>query len=54
MQVAYCADVAFGTGMLHCVTTPFNRSICMGDHGDVRLIMTEHTIILSVHGRVLA
>ena len=26
----------------------------IGDHGDIRLIMTKHTIILSVHGHVLA
>ena len=25
-----------------------------GDHGDVCLITTKHTIILSVHGHVLA
>ena len=26
----------------------------IGDHGDVSLITTKHTIIQSVHGRVLA
>ena len=29
MQVAHCADVAFGTGTLYCVTAAFHGSICI-------------------------